>query len=157
MEPSTPKNFRWRLLPFGRRRLAWTSFARRQARIVAASDAARLFHPLSPEQPYWRRKPHIEKAPPEFFRGIDHLCSTPASPPPGGMATFDEICAVGGGVLLTRDGDVVAESLSNSEDVQQFNPFSRQGGDLTIRIWPLTPIRFLPGDTIYLRQFWDGN
>ncbi len=157
MDLSTRKYFRWRLLPFGRWRLAWTSFARRQARIVAASDAARLFHPLPPEQPYWRQKPRIEKAPPEFYQGIEHLCSIPASPPPGGMATLDEACAVGGGILLTRDGEVVAESLNNSEDVQQFKPFSRQGGDLTIRLWPLTPIRFLSGDTVYLRQFWDGN
>ena len=157
MEFSARKNFRWRLLPFGRWRLAWTSFARRQARIVAASDAARIFHPLPPEQAYRRQKPCIKKAPPEFYPAIDRLCSMPASPPPGGVATFDEACAIGGGVLLTRDGEIIAESLTNSDDTQQFKPFSRLGGGLTIRIWPLRPIRFLSGETIYLRQFWDGN
>jgi capsular polysaccharide biosynthesis protein len=151
------KNFGWRLLRFGSWRLVWSSFLRRPARMIAAAAAGRIFRPLPPEPAYPRQRPRIERARPDFMRGLDHLCATPAQPPSGGMAEFEEICAVAGGVLLTRNGDVVAESLANSEDVRLFSPFLRLDGALTARFWPLTPIKFLPGDYIYLQQFWDGN
>jgi capsular polysaccharide biosynthesis protein len=156
MDSAKRTHFFWRLISFGRWRLAWTSLLRRRARMVCAAQAG-VFHPLPPEPAYPRRQPRIENAPPEFFGSIDWLPADPP-PPPGGMATLEGVCAVAGGVLLTGDGAIIAESLANSEDTQRFKPFQRLGGGgLTIRFWPLTPIPVLSGDHIFLRQFFDGN
>ncbi|WP_294536359.1 glycosyltransferase family 61 protein [uncultured Rhodoblastus sp.] len=155
MADAEANHFFWRLIPLGRWRLAWTSLRRRRVRMVGAAEAGR-FHPLPPEQPYPRRRPRIEKAPPEFF--MDWLWTNPPSPPAGGMVSLERICSVSGGVLLTEQGQIIAESLSNTEDAEEFKPFRRlSGGGLTIRCSPLTPIRVLSGDYIYLRQFFDGN
>lgn len=116
------------------------------------------FHPLPPEPLYARRRPHIEKVSPEYGGAISWVFANPPPLPPGGMASLEGVCAVAGGVLLTGEGDIIVESLSNSEDMQEFKPFRRLGdGGLTIRFWPLTPVPVLSGDSIYLRQFFDGN
>jgi capsular polysaccharide biosynthesis protein len=74
------------------------------------------------------------------------------------MVSLEGVCAVAGGILITGEGEIVAESLSNSEDAQKFQPFRRpKGGGLTIRFWPLAPMPVLSGDHVYLRQFFDGN
>jgi capsular polysaccharide biosynthesis protein len=161
MDSSKRKNFSkncfWRLLSFGQWRLTWPSLRRRLAPTVAAAEAGR-FQSLPPERPYLRRRPRVEKASAGFYDDIEYLCTVPTAPPPGGMATLEGCYAVAGAVLVTGAGEIIEESLANSEDVQQFYPFLRlKDGGLTIRFRPLTPIRYLPGDHIFLRQFWDGN
>jgi capsular polysaccharide biosynthesis protein len=155
MTSGTPKKFSWKWLDLGDWRLAWTSPARRPATIAAASAAAKAFYPLPLEPPYRRHSPCVKNADPQFLGAFDTFCATPAQPPPGGLALFDEAA---GGVLIVRNGEIVTETAANCGEASgPFRPFARRGGALLARIWPLTPIRFVPGDSVYLQQTFDHN
>ena len=76
-------------------------------------------------------------------------------PPPGGLALFDEACALDGGVLIARDGAVVAETATCCEGAAGHLVW--RDGALMARVWPLTSICFVPGDSVYLQQAFDDN
>jgi len=154
MTPGT-KKFTWKWLDLGGSRLAWTWPARRPVTTVAAADSAKAFYPLPPEQPYRRHSPRTKNFAPEFLGTVDSICGTPPPTPPGGLALFEEACALAGGVLITRDGAVVAETATYCGGTA--GPFVWRHGELLARIWPLTSIRFVPGDSVYLQQAFDDD
>ena len=117
--------------------------------------SAKAFYPLPPEPPYRRHSPRTKNFAPEFLGAVDSICGTPPPPPPGGLALFEEACALAGGVLIARDGAVVAETATYCGGTA--GPFVWRHGELLARIWPLTPIRFVPGDSVYLQQAFDDN
>jgi capsular polysaccharide biosynthesis protein len=151
----TPKKFSLQWLDLGDWRLAWTWPARRPVTSVAAATAAKAFYPLPPEPPYRREMPRGKNFDPEFRGAVDSICGTPAPPPPGGLALFDEACALAGGVLIARGGEIVAETATDRGGAT--GSFVWRDGALSARIWPLTPIRFVPGDSVYLQQAFDDN
>jgi capsular polysaccharide biosynthesis protein len=150
-----PKKLSWKWLDLGDLRLAWTWPARRPVNTVAAADSAKAFYPLPPEPPYRRHSPRTKNFAPEFLGAVDSICGSPPPPPPGGLALFEEACALAGGVLIARDGAVVAETTTYCGGAAGL--FVWRHGELLARIWPLTPIRFVPGDSVYLQQAFDDN
>ena len=154
MTPGT-KKFSWKWLDLGDRRLAWTWPRRRPATIVAAADLAKAFYPLPPEPPYRRHSPRTKNFDPEFLGAVDSICGTPPPPPPGGLALFEEACALDGGVLIARGGAVVAETATYCGEAAGHLVW--RDGLLMARVWPLTSIRFVPGDSVYLQQAFDDN
>jgi capsular polysaccharide biosynthesis protein len=154
MTPET-KKFSWKWLELGDRRLAWTWPGRRPASIVAAADSAKAFYPLPPEPPYRRHSPRTKNFDQKFLGAVDSICGTPPPPPPGGLALFEEACALDGGVLIARGGAVVAETAAYCGGAA--GHILWRDGALMARVWPLTSIRFVPGDSVYLQQAFDDN
>jgi len=145
MPAGEAESFSWRFFDFGDWRLALTSPRRRPASIGPAGKIARSFQSLPPEPLYARGA-----------RGIDG--AAPGEPPAGGLAVFDEACSLAGGVLVTASGEIVAESLAGAGQAGCCGPVRREGdGGVTARVWPLTPMPRLAGDTIYLRETGDGD
>lgn len=127
--------FAWRFIDLGERRLAITSPFGRQLEVRPAGDVARAFHALPPEPAYPRAG------------GGETL------PPPGGLALFEDTCSLGGGILIAAKGGAVAESLVGVSESPKGGLSRREpDGALSLRLWPLTPMRRWTGDFIFLRQ-----
>jgi hypothetical protein len=154
MMPET-KKFSLNWLDLGDRRLAWTWPGRRPATIAAAADLAKAFYPLPPEPPYRRHSPRTKNFDPEFLGAVDSICGTPPPPPPGGLALFEQACALDGGVLIAGGGAVVAETATYGGGAA--GQVVWRDGLLMARVWPLTSIRFVAGDNVYLQQAFDDN
>jgi hypothetical protein len=120
--------FHWRFFNFGDGRLALTSPRRSCASVRPAAEIARSFHSLPPDS------------------GA------------GGLALFEEVCSLGAGALMSSGGVLVAESLAGMERAASNGPLRcEKDGAWSARVWPLTRIRRLSGDFIYLRQSGDGD
>jgi hypothetical protein len=120
--------FHWRFFNFGDGRLALTSPRRRPASVRPAAEIAQSFHPLPPDS------------------GA------------GGLALFEEFCSLGVGALMSSGGVLVAESLVGMEPGAGCGPLRcEKDGAWSARVWPLTRMRRLSGDFIYLRQSGDGD
>ncbi|WP_296710195.1 glycosyltransferase 61 family protein [Rhodoblastus sp.] len=128
MPAPEPDAYHWRFFNFGDGRLALTSPRRRPASVRPAAEIARSFHSLPPDS------------------GA------------GGLAVFEEVCSLGAGALMSLGGALVAESLAGMEPGAGCGPLRREkDGAWSARVWPLTRMRRLSGDFIYLRQSGDGD
>jgi capsular polysaccharide biosynthesis protein len=134
----TQKTFAWRFFDLGESHIALTSLFRRPAQVRPAVELARAFYPMAPEPPYARQEGGATK------------------PPPGGLAQFDDVCSLDG-ALLAANGALIAESLGDHTAPLPGALRRMRDGGISIRIWPLTPIRRLAGAFIFLRQPGDRN
>ncbi len=134
----TQKTFAWRFFDLGESHLALTSLFRRPAQIRPAAELARAFYPMPPEPPYARQE------------------GGETRPPLGGLAQFENACSLDG-ALVAANGVLVAESLGDHAAPLPRALRRMRDGGISVRIWPLTPIRRLAGVFVFLRQPGDRN
>ncbi len=128
---------------------------------VRCADVATAMIPLEPVAPYHRTAPVIVGAPPALARiQRRHLAAGPVTPPEGGTALLLDVTVAASGVIMTAEGNVVAESLLNTGDWSTFGHFRRvdPAAPLTTRTGPLSLQRRLAGGPfVMMKQSYDAN
>ena len=158
----TTEPFRWRKHYLPRFIVATSAtFRRRPITVAPAKTLAAAFFPGEAPPPYRRTRPRIENAPPDMAGDfVDRLLAQPTVAPAGGAALFNNVSIAAGGVILSEDGRVVAESLLNTQDWMRFGIFARNapGQEPTVMVSPACFQRRLSGPVhIMLKQTYDAN